>query len=89
MTEDALYRSWHRMLNAMRLEALRMWRDAYAPWCTVEDLFATDLRRVRIVCDAFPEGTWHIAIHCRARSPRKTEWYFWKVRMVAGEYVII
>jgi hypothetical protein len=83
------YTHWAWMLRDMKQQALAEWRDAHAPWSSVDDLFAYDLRRVRIVSDAFPRGVWHVAIHCRARTPDKTEWFFWRVRRIGGMYVII
>lgn len=87
--EQMQYTHWAWMVRDMRTHALAEWRDAYAPAVALEDLFANNLRRLRIVCDEHAGGTWHIAIKVQARRASETEWYFWKVRKLAGMYYIL
>jgi len=82
------YTHWAWMVRDMRTQALADWRDAYAPAIDVADLFANNLRRVRIVCDEYPGGVWQIGIKVQARRASESEWYWWKVRRLAGMYYI-
>ena len=85
----AEYTHWAWMLRDMRLDALARWRDDYASHVAVDDLFALHLRRVRIVCDELPGGVWTVGIKVQARRAEAQEWYWWKVRRLAGMYYIL
>ena len=83
------YVHWAWMLRDMRQHAAATWRDEYAPAIEVDDLFANNLRRIRIVCDHYPQGYIHVGIKVQARSPGLSEWYWWKVRHMMGVYHIL
>jgi hypothetical protein len=83
------YTHWAWMVRDMRTDALRKWRDTYAPHIAITDLFANNVRRVRIVCEELPGGIWIITINVRGRRAHDTDMYFWKVRKLAGLYYIL
>jgi hypothetical protein len=89
MSSEESYPHWAWMLADMREDALSAWRDTYAPAVAVADLYAMHLRRTRIVCDEFAGGVWHIGIKVQPRRASQTEWYWWKVRKLAGMYYIL
>jgi hypothetical protein len=83
------YVHWAWLVRDLRETALREWRDAYAPGVPIPDLWALHLRRVRVIVDQFAGGTFDVYVRVQARRASSSEWYFWKVRHLAGEYHIL
>jgi hypothetical protein len=83
------YTHWAWMLRDMRIDALRTWRNDYAPAISTDDLYANHLRRTRIVCDELPGGIWTVGIKIQPRRAGDAEWYWWKIRKIAGMYYIL
>ena len=86
--EGPRFASLGAVLEACRDTALREWRKEYAPATRVSDLFANDLRGVRMLTDELPGGVLLITITIRPRLRWQQETYFTKANLFAGEYYL-